>query len=430
MINKTEINCSIHEKGLKNIKAYYSIVENRVHLFISKRYDAPFNIAHLRCKIRSKKIYCQFRNCRTVAIGSDFDEYLVEEAYIREDEISYKNNKYSKCIFSLTSDISPFFDTPWDTSHSILETNTRTLNFKSRETRYTSIEINENTTLYVNIGYSQSYSKVKYEALSSVEFTLEFKKATQRENIFEIINAITDFFSLFCQKNLGIWSIAIETSQDKYVGYYGQKLDEGKREHFGNLLIESYQLKDCFDIPLTKWIKKYSKNNIPLELIQDAQKVKDEQLRFICLTRCLEIYHKENYIIPKSARPYLEDLHSFMTDSELSNITLKQFLAPKQITLAHRIYDLARSLFALIKKDRLMFGYITVLNRCQQITDTRNYYMHFSDSMGKKAWKTSELFVINFQLSVFIKILFLKQVGFSDLSIKSVIVSEKGRFIF
>lgn len=428
MIDQKEIICNIPERGLKDLEANYSIIEEKVHLFIPRKYDAPFNISHVFCKERLNDMYCQFLKCRTIGLGHDFDEYLVEEAYIGEDETSFKNDKYVKSKFFLTKDVLPFFDTPWELGNSFTDTDTRKLNFKSREDRHTTIKVNDNVTLIIGTGYSKSYSKVRYKATSSVGFTLLFKESISKTEIFDMINAIKDFYSLFCHKSPEISHIGFETDT-LGIHYKGRRIVEDKdKDYLGNMLIENYQITESVENALIKWTNRYSKNRISLSLFNDAQNIKDEQLRFICLARCLELFHKENFIIPKPPLDYYPELHKFIIENSLSDIPADKFVNKKEITLAHRIYDLARSVFNNIKKDRLMFGHIINLNRCQKIVDTRNYYIHFSGTSEKKAWKPEDLAFTNFQLTIFTRVLFLKNLGFSDTTIKLVVVNAKGRF--
>lgn len=196
----------------------------------------------------------------------------------------------------------------------------------------------------------------------------------------------------------------------------------------GNLLIENHQIGESVENALIEWTKNYTKNRISFALFNDAQNIKDDQLRFICLSRCLELFHKENFIIPKPFTPYFEELHRFMIEHSLSDIPAEKFTNKKQVTLATRIYDLARNVFDNMKKERLVFGHLTNLNNCQKITDTRNYYIHFDNTSENKAWKLEELFFTNFQLTTFIRVLFLKQFGFSDSTIELLVQSAKRKF--
>lgn len=222
MIDQKEIICDIPERNLKNLDASYSIVDEKVHLFIPIKYDVPFSISHLLCKERLGDIHCQFVDCRRVRMGQDFDEYLVNEAYIGENETSFKDGKYIKGKFFMTKDVLPFFDQPWELGNSFTDTKTRILNFKSREDRIVTIEINDNITLHIETGYTQSYSKVRYKAFSSVGFTVLFKEAVSKAEIFNLINAIRDFYSLFCHKSPEISHIGFETAT-LGIHYKGEK---------------------------------------------------------------------------------------------------------------------------------------------------------------------------------------------------------------
>ncbi|HEV7332708.1 MAG TPA: HEPN domain-containing protein [Flavisolibacter sp.] len=426
MVQNLQFTSSIPERGIDTFEGYYSISNGKVHVFIPSRLGVRYSISLLSCIEQNRKIHCRFHNCRLISVGADFDEYIAEAAFIGE---APKNEEegFKAVRFLVPKDILPFFQPPWEMTKSASELGSTMLRFRPQEERYKTILVDDNTAFTCKLGYTQSYSNIRYNLKSSVLFELEYKVLADRSAIFQQIEAVADFYSLFCHRPLGIERIQFVSKEEFLIGYYGDRLSlkEGE-EYFGNNLVEETQVPDYLH-HLPGWIMQYPKNKIVLHLLRDASKLSDEQLRFICYTRCLEVFHKENFMsASKPGSSYFEELHAFVIREGISDKTIDEFKTGK-ITLLHRLLDLIRSVFELIKDDRLLFGTFTMLNRAEEIVAKRNYLTHFSESKKRHAKDLEQLGYLNFQLALFIRILLLNQFSFNKKFIRSIIGAEKRR---
>ena len=435
MIEHTRISSKFSEKFKKRIDGTYLIKENKVYLNFPAKLDVPSRYKHFDSIESGMKIPCQFLNTRLYSVGKDFHEFLVEDAYLGESRTSFESNKYSSCLFNLSDDIFSFFDEPWqiDREMDSLTEKKETFRFKEKKDRITNIILNDNTTLKIEVGYQPSYTKTSYQLHSSVRFELVFLNPVTREEIFSLTEAVLEFYSLFCRKRLSVTAIILVTFDAGIaVRYYGNKVTLfDKNGPYGNLIIEYREIKQPVEDALITWVKNYEQNKIALELVKDAQSLKDQQLQFICLARCIEVFHSVNFKRPKSTSTltFLEELRDFANKEKLSDKEEDFFnIKEPKIDLSHRVYDLIRYAYSIIgnKKLWLIFSEIKSLNKAHKIVATRNYYIHFSDSAKKNAWPAKELEVVNSELQVFIKVLFLKQLGINDPAISFVCKKMEG----
>ncbi|HWK05881.1 MAG TPA: HEPN domain-containing protein [Puia sp.] len=138
----------------------------------------------------------------------------------------------------------------------------------------------------------------------------------------------------------------------------------------------------------------------------------------VALTRCLEVFHNEFFLERNQVAPIMK------------NIEFRKFNTSK-VSLSHRFYDLGKSVADIIldRNFSLLFGFIIGKDSIQKLSDTRNYYTHFSENKRFNAWKVGELGSINIALMIFIRVLFFKQAGF-DFDISRMLVSKwKNRYL-
>lgn len=421
MVNNIQFISSVPEKGVDQFTGYFEIAEKKVHVFLPSNLEAYSSVRHLNCLETKEGIHSQFINCFLYRVGRDFDEYVVETAYLGETFESYNQNMYKSAYFELSNDLLFFFEPPWTYTNSFLDRGSKGLIFKTPEERNRTIIINDNTRFTLTTGYSQSYSNVRYKARSSVLFGIECTEPVNREVMLDYIQSVADYYSLFSQKPVTIQEIKLVNSQGINVEYLGNRLSPSDQTvYFGNTLIEEIDVKNHLD-QLPKWINNYSNIKVAMNLIRDASKLSDKQLKFICYVRCLEVFHKENFLnTSKTNEKFFKDLEAFAIEEKLSSVPLS-YPGSKKINLIHRLIDLIRSVFDLVKRDRLLFGAFTGLNKAQQIVDTRNYLIHFSDSKKENIIKEDQLAIVNEQLLAVVRVIFLKHFGFEDKTIKGII---------
>jgi hypothetical protein len=427
MINYLQFTSGIPERGIDEFIGYHEIIDNKAHVFLPANLDIYSSVHHLNTLERNRSICSQFINCHLYKIGHDFDEYIVETAYVGESLESYNINLYKSAYFELSNNLVSFFEPPWTYTNSLFDNSSKGLVFKSPEERNRIIVIDENITFILKTGYSQSYSNIRYKARASVQFAIECNAPVQREILFDIIQSVADYYALFCQKPIEIVKIQFVNSQNITIEYYGDKISISKQSgYFGNTLIEEMDIKDHLN-QLPRWIANYPKTKIAMNLIRDASKVSEEQLKFICYFRGLEIFHKENFKnSSKADEIFFKGLDDFATKEGLSSISISN-QDSKKIYLIHRILDLIRSVYDYTKKDVLLFGSFTGLDRAQQLVDTRNYFIHFSDSKKKNVVNYDQLRIVNEQLLLLFRVILMKHFEFERQTIKGVIGAIRRR---
>lgn len=423
MIDSRRILATEIGRGKDPFEAHYAEKDGKIHVFISRIHEVGSFISHLQTKETERELEGQLFNCRLIGVGDEYDEYLAREAFIGADKAIFKANQYKKAIFTLSNDLLPFFNAVWNIGNFMSATNSQQINFTPEQNRQETIEIQPGVSLVIKTGYRQNYSKIRYEAHSSVAFYLFFKKPTTKENLFYTVKAITEYYSLFCLQYITIKAITLFPSDEKQVLYFGEFRESINKDFFSNILLEQDEMDAYSTETLKEWMKEYEKCKVVNNLIKDAQNVTDPQLKFICLSRALEVLHKEFFVSNEEPGvTYFDDLYQFSTTSSLTTIARTAF-AGRRITLAHRIYDLVRYAHDILSDSnyRLVFGYIILDGRVQKLADTRNYYTHFSDSKKANAWSIESLHHLNFGLFMMLKILLLKKTGFTDKTIRRLI---------
>lgn len=424
MINTKKISLTIVGVGKEPFEANYAIIKERVHLYISRVHNVRGFISRAFSKEVESGTDGQIFDCRLVGVGEEYDEYIARKAVINEDKLSFDSNRYIKAVFTLSNDLLRFFNSVWEIKGSTEDRLSQSINFASKENRQDLIEFTEDMSLSIEMGYKQSYSKIRYEAHSSVAFYLHFRNEITREKIFELIQAIADFYSLFCKLFISIGNIRLRPKIDQPVAYFGDPAGDGSEvDYFANVLIEQNDIDQFSNNSLINWVNDFEKSKTCMNLMRDAEKVTDEQLKFICYSRALEVFHKEFFMDTDTAsESYFDDLFEFVDENSLVEIEKDKFGRSK-LTLVHRLYDLARFAFSILSDNtfRLVFGRVIMKDRIQQLADTRNYLIHFSESKKGKAWKADDLHHVNFNMFMMLKVLFLKRFGFTDKAIRSVV---------
>jgi hypothetical protein len=418
MTDHTSFIFDLPDKKLTNLEGSFYIKDGKIRLVLQADGTIPGYIHRLEGRNKRDGTACLFLSCALFGFGPHFDEYLVAETYLNQEITSFDQDTYIACIFELTRNSLPFFNQPWEYIRDSDVRKKQILLFRSQEDRWPKIQIDSSTTLIIKSGYSQQYSKIQYTVESSMAFEIRSSALMGRQTAFRISEAVASFYSIFCYKPVRVKAISLQVDAVNLITYFGKHAVQNDIESdLGAIVIEQSEIRDYSDKPLIQWIRDYGKYKIPSELLIDAQQINEEGLRFICLTRALEVFHKE-FFIEKPTPGYLSQLHVFLVSKDLTNRNLKSF-DTKDISLYQRLYDLLRSIFELLFEQsfRLKVGFLVLKESMENIAYNRNYYTHFTKK-NKAVWTSEELAPINRMLLIFLKILFLKQSGFSDDAIK------------
>ncbi len=425
MREQVKVTARVIGVGPDTFEAYYSIMEGEVHVFVSRTENIPSLLGRVAIQGIHDGQESQLFDCRLLYVGNEFDEYKAREALMGESETSFNTNQYQAAHFTLSNDILRFFDPVWKVDPVSGEGYKQQIDVKPEAERQTVIRFDDNTTLSILTGYRQSHSKVRFETHSSIAFRLHFKKAVHRARIFFLVKAIIDYYSLFCFKYIGINLVRLITDAETPVYYYEYKAGPViTRDYLQNLLIEQKEIENYNDAAMIDWVSQYEKFSICMGLVRDAEQVNDSQLKFICLSRALEIFHKEFFIGgDRTEEIYFTDLHAFIQEKSLSDTGFNNFCNRGSVRLSHRLYDLVRFAYDILsyKNNALLLSIFIRKNKVQKLVDTRNYYIHFSDSKKENAWRVDELGQLNMNLYLFLKVLLLKKFGFSTKAINRLI---------
>jgi hypothetical protein len=425
MIDTKKIFITVEGTGKDPFEANYCIKKQRAHLFIHRDHDIRSWISRASGKEPDSGKELQLFDCYLLSAGDDYDEYVTKRAFVNESKTSYATNSYLNSLFTLSNDFLRFFKSVWKIEP--VTSDSHNMNFEPLTDRVEQITFSTQASMSIKRGYRQSYSKIRYEAHVSIAFFLHYQDEVPRETILADIQQVSDYFSLFCKHFVRIGEIRLQKKgEEQQIGYFGEPAEDvSEVNFFSNPLIEQQDIDGYSNQSLIDWMSLYEKAKVCVNLMRDADKLTDDQLKFICYSRALEVFHKEFFVdADKESVAWFDNLFDFVSTNGLTTVAKSDFVNPnRNITLTHRLYDLARYGFSLFT-DRdftFVFGYVVKKDRIQQLADTRNYLIHFSESKRAKAWKTEDLHHLNFNMYMMLKVLFLKQIGFSEKAIRSVV---------
>lgn len=424
-----KLNCSIPERGLDNITGQYYVDSGVIRIFFPMEVEIPPFVEYLYATETYSNTPCIFGNIRLHALGRQNQLYIAEELYHGETVDTYKKNEYSICTFRMTSGILLFFERLWDLEEFSAERSI--LKFMDKEKSLT-IPLTENITLDILLYANQSHSQTQYEVSVSHKFKLTANTPVSREHFLDLIYSLCSFFSLFFTNQLPLTEVTFGNPGSEEVVYYGPKVNDTELANIRNgLLLEKHHLSSSLHDLVPRWVADFEKNRIPIGLLIDFQKVTDQQLKFLCLTRCLEIYHVNHFVKVKPTPDFMKELYQFAIDSSLTDYTLEDF-SKKEIKFVHRLFDLIRDVYHHISDRDYLFLFNEIIsqnskNKPFKIIETRNHLTHF----GKPRFEifTDTLPIVNYQLNAFIKVLLLHQIQMSKNEIELVIIRMKNRLL-
>jgi hypothetical protein len=313
MFDHIAITFDLPAQELSNVEGSFYLKNGKILLVLPVDGSIPGYIQRLEARIKKNGQSCLFLTCQLIAFGDHFNEYAVAETYLNQEPNSFDHNTYINCRFELTGNILPFFNQPWEYGSNNTVEKRQTLVFRSQTERSHEIKLNDDATLIIKSGYTQQYSKIRYSVDSSVIFEFAFHRTATRQEAFRLAEAIASYYGIFCYEPVRVRAINLMVDSVNLIGYFGKHVtqDDGQAS-LGATVIEQSSIKDYVDEPLISWVCDYSRYVIPAALLRDAQQVQEETLRFICLTRALEVFHKK-FFVEKPAREYLEGLHAFLS---------------------------------------------------------------------------------------------------------------------
>jgi len=144
--------------------------------------------------------------------------------------------------------------------------------------------------------------------------------------------------------------------------------------------------------------------------------------RFLNLARALEVYHRLR--LPNQELP--EELHQARLGEILNNTPpeYKAWLAQKLAYSNEPTFE-ARLKELFNHNQFLKELILNIDDFCKRVKDTRNFYTHYSKSLEKKAARGAELYYLGNKLKVFLILIILKELGFSESAIRKIVQKPK-----
>lgn len=408
---------------------YEMITEKTIYLYTSNN-EPLFHISEIQLKHINEEKYCLFRNCRFYLPGKDFDSFTPTECFITENRESLNNLDFTEMRFQISNEILNFFDHPWDYSNYFISSdNKQTITFLDTNASKFEISLAPNFKFYIFKYHNETFNPNSYSAIFNIEFALLNSASLNYKLLINYSNCFTLFFNLFTHEQLNTYNIRYELN-GLTTKYYFPKHFKPNAYKFQNFLIkESDFTKIEFELIINNLLHKHLIYSNLLSLINDYNSVKNEELKYICLFRIIEAFHRNlmeiNYTskeeLIKSIEAYKKKYYP-----ELINIRIKN----NSIPLLYRLLDVIRLIeeFVRSKENTFLLGKFCKVNELRKYIDTRNYFTHFSEKKVDLI-KTDELFIYSMQLNTLCKIAILKSLGMTTDTL-AIYISNTKREVF
>lgn len=321
---------------------------------------------------------------------------------------------------------------------------TPNLKDKSVEIKYklpAPIEINLRSGLKILLEVKAnmpSVSIVQKEACIKQEtfFTLEFPTETTFEDVHKFIYIFQNLLSLLTSeivypiKILGNSEKTVKIIKDKKLYepieiIYQLSLSqvEGKKSVYPfDMLFPYNSIKNKTEAIFNNWLEKVEKLEPVYDLYFGTIYSGDMYLefQFLSLVMALEVYHRRmirNEDIP--SKEHEERIKQILTSTpdKYRNWLKEKLKYSNEPNLRKRI----KEIYNMLKN----IGYVTELipkkkNFVYKVYNTRNYFVHYDQSLKDKALKGTELYWLIQKLKVLVEICLLKEIGFLDTEIDNI----------
>lgn len=413
MIAYRKILFDLPEKNLWKQEGHYYIKDGKARLVLPLK-DGERCIPKILAREPRHKQWCQFHTCKLAAREKGHREYVASDALLLDEAVtSFTEDGYTGAYFFLTDNCLPFFRSLW----------------RGKGVKKRSLRLDPSGSISLNITKCgiQFYSQEKQERSSLVMFQLLSKETMKMKSLFPMLEAVAGFYSLFCSDLVGIGSMRLRLPDGKWADYWGNKISgAGKDGKRGRMILTEEEIRDPIPLLLAQWIKEWQRYAVPMKLLRDAVQTENVQLRFLCLTRCLEIFHYQFFLEERASRGYFDNLQSFALREQLGIIPATRS-AWEKAAFVHRVYDLVRHMYGIIsvRSFRPLFRHLLGFDAIQTLVDSRNYYTHFG--YRRKIWEPEELEEVNRELLLFIRVLLFRQAGFENETIRLLMERWKDR---
>lgn len=303
----------------------------------------------------------------------------------------------------------------------------------------------ENDKMKIYLDFYTKDFKINYEFQKKfaieqfVLFRIDFQNEVEYSEVLEIINIISNLLHLIITKPIDTTKIYLvsksnaeafnlfNTYKTKIEFYYLQT--SGKRYHDKisklDILFTYLDKKEIMKDIFKKWFDSYD----TLEMVYNlffGTLLNDELFtnnKFLNLVQALESYHRRRY----NGYELDKIQHQKRIDEIIENIPLqhkdwvtKKLVYSNEINLKKRIFEILKEQKSILDpyiKDIKSFSF--------KITNTRNYLAHFNKDIFENTYQRIDMHYAYIKLKVILVICFLKELGFNNEEIKTMIYKNK-----
>jgi len=266
-------------------------------------------------------------------------------------------------------------------------------------------------------------------------FTLEFPKEASFEEAHKFIYIFQNLFSLLTSeivyplKILGYSESSVQfIKNEKFYKpieiIYQLTLPQAKSKksyYPFDILYPYISIKNKTEIIFNNWVEKIEILEPVYNLYFGTIYSRDMYLefQFLSLVMALEVYHRR--MIRKEDIPSIEHkkrIEEILTNTpdKYQNWLKEKLTYSNEPSLRKRIKEICEKLKNI--------GYLTNLiskkkDFIDKVVNTRNYFVHYDQSLEDKALKGTELYWLIQKLKVLVEICLLKEIGFLDTEIDS-----------
>lgn len=251
------------------------------------------------------------------------------------------------------------------------------------------------------------------------------------ENLWEYIFSIKSFFTLSYFSQAAVQSIQLKRDNTKLELYHSWLEDEIEDKKVRTDFLFTYQqVEHNFLSIFNNWVNLNTTIKPVINILEETFGNKNIILenRFLNVIQGIETFHRRlrnnEKILPTEYKSKVDSIVS-TTPAEHAKWLKEKLSFANEPTLNERLDDL----FAEIPVALLNHLFPNFKQIIKDTKNSRNYYTHYNHKLESKALKNIKLFYLTEKLKVFLLIILLKEIGFNETDLSS-IIKESSYFLF
>lgn len=279
----------------------------------------------------------------------------------------------------------------------------------------------------------------KASITQSIYFNIEFKRQNKLDSTLDLMEQIRDLFSFMISHPVKITEFDFQVyskntlkrkglrNQKTGSFFYLQRIQETQRERFNqsDMLIGFKDIENNVGEIIKAWLSMYNHKEPVLKLYFNTIYNPDlySEYAFLNFISALEFYHRNTFtdFKPKESKRYHKQINRII--SQIKSRNDQEFL----IARLNRIPEthLIRRLNDLLDKNPIITEML-IKNKqffLKRIVKTRHAFVHYNVEPSEKKYIIKHGHLIEYieKLKIFIEIIILKDLGFSDEKVKKLI---------